>query len=64
MTTFKELLPEKAGQAARPGTQGKLTLAQILEILAGGRLPLRFTAYDGSAAGPPDAPLGDRKSVV
>jgi len=29
-----------------------------MEILAGGRLPLRFTAYDGSAAGPPDAPLG------
>ena len=58
MTTFKELLPEESGQAARPGTQGKLTLAQILEILAGGRLPLRFTAYDGSAAGPSDAPLG------
>jgi len=58
MTTFKELLPEESGQAARPGTQGKLTLAQILEILAGGRLPLKFTAYDGSAAGPPDAPLG------
>ncbi|MBG6058777.1 cyclopropane-fatty-acyl-phospholipid synthase [Cryobacterium sp. MP_M5] len=58
MTTFKQLLPEEKGQAARPGTQGKLTLAQILEILAGGRLPLRFTAYDGSAAGPPDAPLG------
>ena len=37
---------------------GKLTLAQILEIFAGGRLPLRFTAYDGSSAGPPDAPLG------
>ncbi len=63
MTTFKGLLQEEAGPAARPGTQGKLTLAQILEILAGGRLPLRFTAYDGSAAGPPDAPLGlDLKS--
>ena len=36
----------------------KLTLAQVLELLAGGRLPLRFTAYDGSSAGPPDAPLG------
>jgi cyclopropane-fatty-acyl-phospholipid synthase len=36
----------------------KLTLAQILEILTGGRLPLRFTAYDGSSAGPADAPLG------
>src|SRR5690606_33954231 len=37
---------------------GKLTLAEILELLAGGRLPLRFTAYDGSSAGPPDAPYG------
>ena len=30
----------------------------MLEIFAGGRLPLRFTAYDGSSAGPPDAPFG------
>ena len=38
---------------------GKLRLAEILEILtASGDLPLRFTAYDGSAAGPPDATLG------
>lgn len=57
--------PRAAGAAA-PGTEpprppdqdGKLTLAEILEMLAGGRLPLRFTAYDGSSAGPPDAPLG------
>jgi len=41
-----------------PDRDGKLTLAEILEMLAGGRLPLRFTAYDGSSAGPPDAPLG------
>ena len=34
---------------------GRLPLAQILEILVGGRLPLRFTAYDGSASGPEDA---------
>ena len=33
----------------------RLSLAQILEILVGGRLPLRFTAYDGSATGPEDA---------
>ena len=39
-------------------TTGKLTLAEVLEIFAGGRLPLRFTAYDGSSAGPPDAPFG------
>ncbi|HET6755511.1 MAG TPA: hypothetical protein VFH23_16350 [Jiangellaceae bacterium] len=34
---------------------GRLSLAQILEILVAGRLPLRFTAYDGSATGPNDA---------
>ncbi len=33
---------------------GRLSLAQILEILFGGRLPLRFAAYDGSATGPDD----------
>ncbi|WP_422744068.1 class I SAM-dependent methyltransferase [Mycobacterium sp. WMMD1722] len=36
----------------------KLTLAEILEIFAPGQEPLRFTAYDGSSAGPPDATLG------
>ncbi|MGE2834015.1 class I SAM-dependent methyltransferase [Mycobacterium sp. SMC-4] len=39
-------------------TSGKLTLAEILELLAGGRSPLRFSAYDGSSAGAPDAELG------
>jgi cyclopropane-fatty-acyl-phospholipid synthase len=58
MTTFKERSPENAGTARKPGTEGKLTLAQILEIFTDGRLPLRFTAYDGSSAGSPDAPLG------
>lgn len=38
---------------------GRLSLAQILEIFAaGGDLPLKFTAYDGSSAGPDDAALG------
>lgn len=51
MTTFKEHETQT--------TLRKLSLAQILEILvAGGRLPLRFTAYDGSTAGPDDAELG------
>jgi cyclopropane-fatty-acyl-phospholipid synthase len=31
------------------------SLAQILQILVASRLPLRFTAYDGSAVGPDDA---------
>lgn len=49
MTTFKEKTEETAGK--------KFTLAEILEVVAGSRLPLRFTAYDGSSAGPPDAPF-------
>ncbi|MDX1871368.1 class I SAM-dependent methyltransferase [Mycolicibacterium sp. 120266] len=49
MTTFKD-------RTTAP--TGKLTLAEILEIFAGGDLPLKFTAYDGSAAGPADAPVG------
>ncbi len=50
MTTFKE----------RPvqTSSNKMTLAQILEVLAEGQLPLRFTAYDGSSAGPDDATVG------
>jgi cyclopropane-fatty-acyl-phospholipid synthase len=52
MTTFKERAATTAGKPP------KLTLAQILEIFAGSRLPVRFSAYDGSTAGPPDAPLG------
>lgn len=42
-----------------PARTSKLSLAEILEILtASGDLPLRFTAYDGSSAGPEDAQLG------
>ncbi|BBY33397.1 SAM-dependent methyltransferase [Mycolicibacter minnesotensis] len=38
---------------------GRLSLAQVLQTLAtDGHLPLRFTAYDGSSAGPDDTPLG------
>lgn len=50
MTTFKDQTSNAAG---------KLTLAEILQIFAEGReLPLKFTAYDGSSAGPDDARLG------
>ncbi|WP_179474129.1 class I SAM-dependent methyltransferase [Mycolicibacterium vinylchloridicum] len=50
MTTFRE------NDAHAPG---KLKLAEILEMFtAGGELPLKFTAYDGSSAGPVDAELG------
>ena len=50
MTTYKE-------QVTASSVSGRLALAQILEILVAGRLPLRFTAYDGSATGP-DVALG------
>lgn len=50
MTTYRD----NAAHAA-----GKLSLAEILELFtAGGNLPLKFTAYDGSVAGPDDAELG------
>ncbi|MEO6201040.1 MAG: class I SAM-dependent methyltransferase [Cryobacterium sp.] len=58
MTTFKERPPKHAKPLGKSGPAGKLTLAEILEILTDGRLPLRFTAYDGSSAGPSDALLG------
>jgi len=61
MTTYKERSTTSTAltdASGRTDTAGKYTLAEVLEILAGGRLPLRFTAYDGSTAGPPDASLG------
>ncbi|BBY26423.1 class I SAM-dependent methyltransferase [Mycolicibacterium sediminis] len=48
MTTYKDRLGA--------GT-GKLTLAEILEIMAGDDLPVKFTAYDGSSAGPDGAAI-------
>ena len=50
MTTYKE--------QATHAPDRRLTLAEILEIFAAGQLPLKFTAYDGSKAGPDDAPIG------
>lgn len=52
MTTFKD----KA--ESRWDTGQKLTIAEILEIFTSDDLPLRFTAYDGSTAGPEDAQYG------
>jgi cyclopropane-fatty-acyl-phospholipid synthase len=49
MTMFKQPTTASAG---------KMTLAEIADVFAGGRLPLRFSAYDGSSAGPADAPMG------
>src|SRR5581483_8315408 len=40
-------------------TAGKLSLAEILAVVTGGaKRSLRFTAYDGSSAGPENAVLG------
>jgi cyclopropane-fatty-acyl-phospholipid synthase len=51
MTTYKE---QQTNAPAR-----KLTLAEILGIFAAGQQnPLKFTAYDGSTAGPEDATVG------
>ena len=35
-----------------------MRIADAFEQLIQGPLPLRFTAYDGSASGPEDAPYG------
>ncbi|MDA2889936.1 class I SAM-dependent methyltransferase [Mycolicibacterium sp. BiH015] len=53
MTTFRE---RADGPSYDPDR--RLTLAEVLEIFASGRLPLKFTAYDGSSTGPDDAALG------
>src|SRR5579884_4402850 len=39
-------------------TSGKLSLAEILAVVSGAKQSLRFTAYDGSSAGPEHAALG------
>ena len=51
MTTFRE-------NTAQAAPARKLTLAEILEVFAAGQLPLKFSAYDGSTAGPDDSELG------
>ena len=48
---------QHATTSSASSAAGRLSLAQILEVLVAGRLPLRFTAYDGSATGP-DGALG------
>jgi len=55
VTTFKD----HQDTSDNTDSTGKLTLAEILELLAAGdEMPLKFTAYDGSSAGPEDAGLG------
>lgn len=50
MTTFKV--------ERTVSTEDKLALAEIVEIVTGGDMPMRFTAYDNSAVGPEDSQFG------
>ncbi|MGH3575602.1 MAG: class I SAM-dependent methyltransferase, partial [Pseudonocardiaceae bacterium] len=52
MTTFRRPTP-----ATDPVKGDRLSLAGIVDLLTDGRFPVRFTAYDGSATGPPDAQI-------
>jgi cyclopropane-fatty-acyl-phospholipid synthase len=52
MTTFRRPSPAMTQQTSRP-----LSLAGIVDLLSDGRFPVRFTAYDGSATGPPDSEI-------
>lgn len=49
MTTFRD----RSDVFADLGT--KLSIAEIIETLVDGPIPIRFTAYDGSATGPEDS---------
>ncbi|HEX8761370.1 MAG TPA: class I SAM-dependent methyltransferase [Pseudonocardiaceae bacterium] len=51
MTTFRR------SSATATATSDRLSLAGIVELLTDGRFPVRFTAYDGSATGPPDSEI-------
>ena len=42
----------------RPGPERRVSIGEAMDRLVRGGLPLRFTAYDGSSAGPSDADLG------
>ena len=42
---------------ATPSSPHSVTIGEAIERLMPGGLPFRFTAYDGSAAGPEDAPV-------
>ncbi|MBS2938639.1 class I SAM-dependent methyltransferase [Nocardioides sp. J2M5] len=39
-------------------TAGRMAIGDAMDRLVRGGLPVRFTAYDGSSAGPPDAEIG------
>ena len=43
---------------------GLLQLADVLDLLLQGQPPFRFTAYDGSATGPEDAPFAPAPALA
>ena len=43
---------------SRPRPPARLSIGDAMDRLVRGGLPLHFTAYDGSSAGPPDADVG------
>ena len=43
---------------SRPRPPSRLSIGDAMDRLVRGGLPLHFTAYDGSSAGPPDADVG------
>ena len=54
MTTMRDRTTRVALRGARVGVA--LQLATALAPFVGGELPVHLTAWDGSTAGPPDAP--------
>ena len=56
MTTFKASSGNQGPLRTR-SSGGPLPVAQLAELAVAGTLPFRLTAFDGSSAGPADAPL-------
>ena len=46
------------GSNLNAGARGRMSIGDAMARLVRGGLPVHFTAYDGSSAGPPDAPIG------
>ncbi len=56
--TTNRTTPRTSPSSPRRSARPKMTLGEIVAALADGELGLRFTAYDGSSAGPQDAAIG------
>jgi cyclopropane-fatty-acyl-phospholipid synthase len=57
MTTFRSSITSTHLHTPRPTRHvGSMTIAQMASAVSDGPLPFRVTAFDGSEAGPPDAP--------